>query len=448
MVDPKTLVEEQEWYTPEIDRKELKGLMKKDNYHALYMVGLWVLLLGATGYLAFMSLGTAWVIPAFFLYGVLYSACDARWHESSHGTVFRTPWLNDLLHFWSTAMQQRDIVFTHWSHVRHHSYTVINGVDLEITVPRPPKFFPQIINFFNIQQGIHYIRILILHSLGIVSKEAKICVPEEEYKKMFFWARLSMITQIIPIALSLYLGSWLPVLFYGLPRFYGAPLQWMFILQQHAGLEEDVWDHRRNSRTVKVNPFFAFLFMNMQYHIEHHMYPLMPFHALPKLHKKIVSQEPVPYKGMWQVYKEMIPALFRQKKDTSYFIERPLPEASEKASSDRSSENREAVAEGDWIRVCAEGDIDEMDVIPFEYKGESYAVFNLAEKGYYATEGLCTHEQAPLGNGVVEDNCRVACPKHNARFDILSGKALTRPAQTDLKTYPAKAEKGSVFIKI
>ncbi len=222
MINPKDLVEEQEWFTPDIDRSELKKLMKKDNIHALYMVGLWLVLLGAAGVLAYRTIGTLWMVPAFFLYGVIYSACDARWHESSHGTVFRTPWLNEVLHFTATAMQQRDIVFTRWSHVRHHSYTVFTGVDLEITVPRPPKLLPQILNFFNIQQGLHYMRILILHSLGIASREAMVCVPEEEYGRMYFWARLSMLTQLVPVALAFLTRSFVPLFFYGLPRYYGA----------------------------------------------------------------------------------------------------------------------------------------------------------------------------------------------------------------------------------
>ena len=456
MIDPMSILEKEEpWFTPDISREQLKGFLKKDNWHALYMVGLWLVLLAATGYLAFSVRGTWWAIPAFFLYGVIYSACDARWHESSHGTVFRTPWLNGLLHFWATAMQQRDIVFTKWSHARHHSFTVFNDVDLEITVPRPPKLFPQIINFLNIQQGLMYIRILFQHTLGIVSTEAGVCVPEDEYRQMFGWARLSFLVNITPVVLAVVFRSWLPVLFFGLPRFYGAPIQWAFILQQHAGLDEDVWDHRRNSRTVKVNPFFGFLFMNMNYHIEHHVYPLVPFHALPKLHEAIKDECPAPYNGLGEVYRELIPALLKQKKDTSFYIPRPMADGREPkwkshapAGEPTGSGGTDAGESGRWIRVCAASDIPEDDVIQYSHDGKVYAVFNLKKKGYFATDGLCTHEQAPLWNGVVEDSCRVACPKHNARFDIVSGKALTRPAKEDLRTYPVRLEGDTVLLDV
>ncbi len=216
-------------------------------------------------------------------------------------------------------------------------------------------------------------------------------------------------------------------------------------------MKENTWDHRENSRTVLVNPVFAFLFMNMHYHIEHHMYPLMPFHALPRLHRRITDQMPAPYKGLGSVYREMIPALFRQKQDTEYFIKRPVPDGNTNTASvadaGESAETRD-IDTGEWIYVCGVPDIDVSDALSFVHNGDTYAVFNLGERGFFATEGLCTHEQAPLAEGCVEDGCRIACPKHNARFDILSGKALTRPAQKDLKTFPVKVEEGIIYLKI
>ena len=65
-----------------------------------------------------------------------------------------------------------------------------------------------------------------------------------------------------------------------------------FGVTQHLGLAEDVLDHRLNSRTVYMNPIFRFLYWNMNYHVEHHMFPLIPYHALPKLHEEIKARLP------------------------------------------------------------------------------------------------------------------------------------------------------------
>jgi fatty acid desaturase len=77
---------------------------------------------------------TGWAIFAFFLYGVIYASGNAKWHKCSHGTAFKTPWLNDLFFFFGGAMEFRDMVDFRWSHARHHSYTIMKGIDPEIAL--------------------------------------------------------------------------------------------------------------------------------------------------------------------------------------------------------------------------------------------------------------------------------------------------------------------------
>ena len=63
----------------------------------------------------------------------------------------------------------------------------------------------------------------------------------------------------------------------------------------------------------------------MNYHVEHHMFPNVPYHALGKLHRELKADMPKPYGGMWEAYREIIPALIRQRKDPSHFVKRELP---------------------------------------------------------------------------------------------------------------------------
>jgi fatty acid desaturase len=111
----------------------------------------------------------------------------------------------------------------------------------------------------------------------------------------------------------------------GLPSFYGAWLYLVFGITQHAGLAEDVLDHRLNSRTVYMNPVFRFLYWNMNYHVEHHMFPMVPYHALPALHEAIKHDCPAPYNGLIETYAEIIPALLRQKREPGWCVTRTLP---------------------------------------------------------------------------------------------------------------------------
>jgi Fatty acid desaturase len=321
-------LKDKEWFTPDLSKKDLKALMQRDNYHAALNIGLWFLILAVLGFFAVMIYPSPWSIPVFFVYGIIYSFCNPRWHECSHGTPFKTSWLNDIVFFIAAAMDQRDIVLTRWSHARHHSYTIITGADMEIVVPKPTNLFYMIVDFVNLKSGLQSLWLLLLHSLGILSKQAKELVPENEYKRLFWWARASLAVYVFVIVLAIVTQSWIPVLLFGLPRFYGGFLMYMVILTQHSGLDQDVWDHRLNSRTIYMNPVMGFLYMDMQYHIEHHLYPIVPFHALRKLHEKIKDQEPEPYKGMGAVYKEMMPALIRQIKDPKAVIVRQLPSVS------------------------------------------------------------------------------------------------------------------------
>ncbi len=97
-----------------------------------------------------------------------------------------------------------------------------------------------------------------------------------------------------------------------------------------------------------------------------------------------------------------------------------------------------------WIPACAAEEIELDDALRVELEGNVYALFH-TRSGFYATDGLCTHEQANLADGVIEGDY-VACPKHNSRFHIPTGKAMRIPARVDLKTYPVKSEGGKLFI--
>jgi fatty acid desaturase len=86
-----------------------------------------------------------------------------------------------------------------------------------------------------------------------------------------------------------------------------------------------VVDHRLNSRTVYMNPISRWLYWNMNYHVEHHMFPMVPYHALPRLHEVIKDDLPPPNTSILQAYAEMIRAVLRQRRDPDYYLRRELP---------------------------------------------------------------------------------------------------------------------------
>jgi fatty acid desaturase len=85
------------------------------------------------------------------------------------------------------------------------------------------------------------------------------------------------------------------------------------------------WSIIGSTRTIYVNPIFRFSYLNMNYHIEHHMFPMVPYYNLPKLHEKLKEDLPRPYNGLWDAFQEIIPTLLRQLREPGYFVVRTLP---------------------------------------------------------------------------------------------------------------------------
>jgi len=76
---------------------------------------------------------------------------------------------------------------------------------------------------------------------------------------------------------------------------------------------------------IHVESYFSFLYWKMEYHIEHHMFPMVPSYNLPKLHEVIKDQLPAPKKGLLDAYKEIIPAVIKKSNDPNYFIPVKVP---------------------------------------------------------------------------------------------------------------------------
>jgi 3-phenylpropionate/trans-cinnamate dioxygenase ferredoxin subunit len=66
---------------------------------------------------------------------------------------------------------------------------------------------------------------------------------------------------------------------------------------------------------------------------------------------------------------------------------------------------------------------------------------------WFAIDDVCTHDGGPLGEGTLEDHT-IACPRHGAKFDIRTGRALTMPATQPTAAHQVRVEGGQVFVKV
>ena len=439
------------WYTSPIPKEKMRELLVRRDGPAIRDTLLWFALLLFFGSCGFILWGSTWAILPFAIYGILYaSVSDSRWHESLHGTAFKTDWMNNALYELASFMVLRESIRWRWSHTRHHSDTLIVGLDPEISVQRPPNLTIFITNFFNANSIRRYVSSLYLHSTGKITADERTYIPEREYSKLFTRARIYILIYALIIALSIYTGSILPLMYVGLSNIYGAWLMVVFGYTQHAGLAENVLDHRLDCRTVYMNPINRYLYWNMNYHVEHHMFPLVPYHALPRLHELIKADSPRPYSGLLDAYKEIIPTVLRQVKEPGYCIKRQLPASLRSTTAAETAQailvDGKPLSDG-WVEVCDSILLQKEDVLRFDRDHKTYALYRTADGTFHATDGLCTHGNAHLADGLVK-GAVIECAKHNGRFDIRDGSPQRLPVCVGLKTYAVREIDGKLLIDL
>ncbi len=97
-----------------------------------------------------------------------------------------------------------------------------------------------------------------------------------------------------------------------------------------------------------------------------------------------------------------------------------------------------------WIRIASASDLQDDEVLGVTVGGARIALYR-SQGEFYATDNRCTHAEALMSEGYLEDGC-IECPLHQARFDIRTGAALCAPATEPLRTYPVKREGDEIFV--
>ncbi|MCV6593105.1 MAG: fatty acid desaturase family protein [Silicimonas sp.] len=314
-----------EWYHTEIPRAEMKALMERRDGPAIRDTAIYYGAMIALAALVILLWPSPWALPVLLAYGVLYaSGADSRWHEAGHRTAFKTRWMNKVVYQIACFMLIRNPVVWRWSHSRHHTDTIIVGRDPEIITMRPPDIARAFLLFLGSDSVASFFKMFRYARQGPNAVEASF-IPVPDQPGVARVARIWIVIYVGVLGLALWTGSILPLLLVGGPVLYGSWHYAMTGLLQHTGLADNVIDHRLNTRTVLMNPVSRFIYWNMNYHVEHHMFPMVPYHALPALHARIAHDLPPPNRSIGEAWSEMFGALMRQVNDPEYRIEKTLP---------------------------------------------------------------------------------------------------------------------------
>ena len=101
---------------------------------------------------------------------------------------------------------------------------------------------------------------------------------------------------------------------------------------------------------------------------------------------------------------------------------------------------------GEFTRVAVVGDLPDPGYELMEIADRMVVLFHIEGK-YYCLDDVCTHDGGPLSDGCL-DGKSIVCPRHGAKFDICTGKALTMPATEDTLSHEVKIEGDEVFVRL
>lgn len=103
---------------------------------------------------------------------------------------------------------------------------------------------------------------------------------------------------------------------------------------------------------------------------------------------------------------------------------------------------------GGFVAVLPAAELSAGQCRRVQVAGRLIALWHLGDT-VLATDDTCTHEKASLSEGSLDVEAgQVECPRHGARFDLRTGKALTLPAYKPLRTYPVRIRDGQIEVAV
>lgn len=324
-----------QWYHSPIDKDVLRSLTKRSDAKAFLHFGAFFGLLFLTGgitYYAWLRHAWPWVVVGCYVHATFWAFLSptSAVHELTHYTVFKSKSLNLFFARLCGFLSWTNHVGFRASHIWHHKLTCYQDRDLEVVLP-------QTIGWKEWFYGFLFDPLVLWNRLRLNIRQARgkcrgvwaewIFRDPEVLRERTVWARILLVGHAALAILFILSGQWILLFLVTLPSFYAGWLTSLVGFTQHAGMQPNVPDYRLCCRSVKMNPFFAFLYRNMNYHVEHHMFAGVPFYNLPRLRKAIEADLPPMTPGVIAAWRDMLFAQKRRKADPDYYLPVVFPDS-------------------------------------------------------------------------------------------------------------------------
>ena len=264
-----------------VDRKALRQMMTRKDGPGLLFLAAHLGLIAGSGSLIYLS-DQAWqTAAAMFLHGIFIVHLFAPLHECSHGTAFKSKWLNDVVYWLSALALGLAPLHFKLQHTDHHTYT--QDVDRD---PQMITIGESLWGYLYYASAVPYFKDiasnLFRHSLGRFSEREKQYAYEAARPQIVREARIMVAIYVLILAASAATQSWIALVYWLIPRIIGEPVERIIRLAEHNGCDRSA-DMLLNSRTILCFKPIRWLSWNMPMHTAHHAVPQVPFHALPEL---------------------------------------------------------------------------------------------------------------------------------------------------------------------
>ncbi len=211
--------------------------------------------------------------------GVLLIFLFTLEHEATHRTPFASPALNDWIGRACGMVLILPFEWFRYFHLAHHRHTNLPGLDPELDGPKPATLWHWVIHVSGLPYWRAAATLMVNLALG---RTAAAYLPAKALPRMQQEARIMLALY----ALAAHLLGMNLIWLWALPVLIGQPFLRLYLLAEHGDCPY-VANMLENTRTTFTNRLVRFLAWNMPYHVEHHAYPAVPFHALPDLHRAI-----------------------------------------------------------------------------------------------------------------------------------------------------------------
>lgn len=224
---------------------------------------------------------TVWWLPLTLLLAYPLAFLFTTLHETAHQTAFRTRAFNHLLGHLAGFVILLPYEYYRAFHWDHHRFTQDPARDPELSFVQPSSLSGLAWYVAGPPVWFGRVRMLLVH--GLAGRVTEPWVPEARRGLIVREARSYLACYAVLAAASVATMSLAALWLWLVPLVVGQWLLRPYLLAEHTGCAHTP-DMLENTRTTLTNAIKRFFAWNMPYHAEHHAYPAVPFHALPRLH--------------------------------------------------------------------------------------------------------------------------------------------------------------------